>query len=179
MASCLQHIKGEMMKKVGVLLTLIFIISMANTQAQGLIWGDTTVVKTLFEQEREAEMTIVEGTFIPNIQGYACAVPAINLPNHMTWNIALRHNPHGFMVKNIALAVTDPNMQFCAWSDQQTVFGPQFKNGNKIKMNLKIVRELVEIDNGQTIQQAVRETVSSEVNGRALSSVAMLGLGEL
>jgi hypothetical protein len=160
------------------LITLFTLLSLNTAYAQ-VFDVDSEVVEVLLEGTKEVTLEVNKDTFIPNVQGYACAVPAINLEPYHTRGRALNHNSRrGFMVKTFALVVGNPNMQFCGWSSATEVFGSEFVVGAKITLSITTKREIVHnTRNDGRVQKVLVETISSELNGIELISVARVSLG--
>ena len=150
-------------------------------------WSQPTppeVVKVISEQTRDIEFEVTQGTFIPNIQGYACAWPAIDIPLwRVDWYVKLQHSMGGgFMVDGLGLAVKDLDMQFCGWPNSpKDVFGADLIVGEKIKLSLKIVRDIVNVHSwdGKTKTLTLRETVTSKFGNQEIYSEAMVALEAL
>lgn len=135
-------------------------------------------VQVIFDRTQEAKLTVAADTFIPNIQGYACPVPAINLERWQVWNRSLNHNGFGgFGVKVFALKIKNPNMQFCHWPTAVEVFGEEFVLGAEFKLTIRTVRELVTFtDHNGDERTVLRETISSSLNDKELISQASVEL---
>ncbi len=160
------------------LITLLTLLSLNTVFAQ-VFNTDSEVKEVLFERTQEVTVEINESTFIPNIQGYACPVPAINLERYHTWNRSLNHNSFGgFMVKVFALRVANPNMQFCNWPSATEVFGSGFVVGAKIALEITTKREIIHnTRNDGQVEKVLVETISSELAGVDLISIARVSLG--
>ncbi len=161
-----------------LLIPILFLLSL-NVFAQfgGFDPEDFEVEKVLFERVTKQRLKILEDTFIPNIQGYACPVPAINL-NYIPWDVRLKHNPAiNFAVTTIGLHIKNPNMQFCNWPDPKEIFGEEFEIGNELELELLVKRERGILDSKWSdSKEVVVETVSTVLLGRELISVAILDL---
>ncbi len=136
------------------------------------------VVQTLLDETHETTLRVKEDTFIPNIMGYACPVPAINLDRYQAWHRALNHRRGGdFGVKVFALRIKDPNMQFCGWPSATKVFGEDFKVGAEFRISIRTVREIVKFTNHNGEESTLlRETISSSLNDKELFSEARVAL---
>lgn len=136
------------------------------------------VVSTIFERSQSTKLVIEEETFIPNILGYACPVPAINLKKYHVWSMALSHGRFGnFGVKEFALRVKNPNMRFCNWPVATGVFGPDFIVGAEMSLDILVKRDIIKVDNHDgTFTKYLREDISSELNGILLHSRALVEL---
>ncbi len=157
------------------LITLMFVFFANQSHAQ---WGIPDVVETISDQTRSVELKVAESTFIPNIQGYACALPAINIPFYQIWDAKLRHNQtYAFGVNGYGLRIQDPNMQFCVgWPSPEQVFGVPMNEGDIINLEVRVVREIVEYKvNGENTTY-LRETITSELGGHTLFSDALVAL---
>ena len=141
-------------------------------------WGTPDVVETLTDQTRQVELKVKKETFIPNIQGYACPLPAINIPSYQIWDAKLRHNQtFSFGVVGFGLRINDPNMQFCmGWPSPEQVFGVPMNEGDIINLEVRVVRDIVEFDNNGTITTYLRETITSELGGHYLMSDSFVAL---
>ncbi|NQY99413.1 MAG: hypothetical protein HRT45_01940 [Bdellovibrionales bacterium] len=170
------------MKSLITLLAITFSLFVGQfATAQGLGVKLPEVVQVLHDSSQEIDLEIKESTFIPNILGYACPLPALNLEKWQVWGTRLRHNlNNGFMVTGIGLPIHDPNHRFCTgWPSAEEVFGPEFQVGNTIKVQVRIVRELVEwVDHNDVVQMGLRETVSTMLNLTPLSTSATVWIGE-
>ena len=158
---------------------LVFgLLSLNMTFAQDFGSGNEVVLEVLVDNTHKTTLIVDEATFIPNIMGYACPVPAINLGRHNSWERALRHNRFaGFGVTTFALQIKDPNMRFCEWPNATEVFGEDFKVGAEIKMEIRTLREIVKVtDHSGTERTILRETISSSLNNKELFSQARVDL---
>jgi hypothetical protein len=136
------------------------------------------LLEVLLDKTHTTILRVEKDTFIPNIMGYACPVPAINLSRHNVWNRALRHNQYAsFGVKSFALQIKDPNMRFCDWPSAASVFGEEFKAGAEVKLEIRTIRELIKlIDHAGVERTILRETISSSLNNKELFSKAQVDL---
>ena len=146
-------------------------------------WSQPTppeVVRVISEQTRDIEVEVTERTFVPNIQGYACAWPAIDIPLwQVDWHVKLKHSiGGGFMVEGLGLAIRNLDMQFCSWPTPKEVFGMDLIVGEKIKLHLKIVRDIVNVHSwdGKTKTLTLRETISSKLGTQEIYSEALVAL---
>ena len=156
------------------LLVILLNVGVASAQGQ-----QEEVLEVLFERDFDYSIEIKEDTFIPNIQGYACAVPAINVPRHLFYSTALKHNRYGgFMVKEEALIVANFEMRFCSWPSVEQIFGPDYEVGKKVKINLKLKREIVLVTNDWDGKErkVLKETLSTKLFDAELESVGMVSL---
>jgi len=163
-----------------LLLLLLAQFAVSSVYAQSFPQGESEeVVELVFEELAESNLIIREDTFIPNIMGYACPVPAINLERHTVWNRALNHRGFGdFGVRVFALRIKDPNMRFCSFPKAVEVFGEEFKVGAKFKLEIHIKREILKVTTHDgVIHKVLQETISSELAGKELISRARVLLG--
>ena len=146
-------------------ITLIAVLSLNTAFA-----GQEETVQIIFDRTQETKLTVTADTFIPNIQGYACPVPAINLDRWHAWNRSLNHSGFGaFGVKVFALKIKNPDMQFCNWPSATEVFGEDFIVGAEFKLTIRTVRELVTFtDHNGDERTNLRETISSSLNDKEL-----------
>ena len=131
------------------------------------------VVRVLLDETNTYTLEIEADTFIPNIQGYACPVPAINIPRYFMYNARLRPTRNlDFGVKEEALSIKNPNMRFCrGMPTAQTVFGEAFKIGKNLPLKLRFLREIVEfVDHEGKTQTMLRESVTTHFLGQDLVS---------
>lgn len=158
-------------------ITLLTFFSLNSIFAQ-VFNTDLEPQEVIFENTQQVTLLVKEDTYIPNIQGYACPVPAINLERYHVWDRRLNHNIGGFMVKNFALSVVNPNMQFCGQPSATNVFGTDFIKGAKFIMDITTKREIFHnTRNDGKIEKVLVETITSNLNGINLISSAFLSLG--
>ncbi len=146
--------------------------------AQSFNFANEEVLEVLLDTSHSTVLKIEKDTFIPNIMGYACPVPAINLNRHNVWERALRHNQFaGFGVKSFALQIKDPNMRFCDWPVSTEVFGEDFIVGAEVKLEIRTLRELIKFTDHAGMERTIlRETISSSLNNKELFSQARVEL---
>lgn len=146
--------------------------------AQRFDSSNEVVLEVLLDTSQSTVLKIEKDTFIPNIMGYACPVPAINLNRHNVWERALRHNKFaGFGVRSFALQIKDPNMRFCDWPIATEVFGENFIVGAEVKLEIRTLRELVKFTDHTGAERVIlRETISSSLNNKELFSQARVEL---
>jgi len=146
-----------------------------------LDFGDVEEVKEVISQNsRSKTLWIDEDTFIPNVFGYGCPVPAINVKHLTSRDHALNHMELGadFNEKGLALEIRDPKMRFCTHIWDTEIFGEDFVVGGKIEIELSTKREIIQVTKVDgTVRKVLRETITSELNGYGLISVAELDLG--
>ena len=154
-------------------LTLLLVLNIQTAWTQEFLINETII----FDRSNDTALTIKSDTFIPNIMGYACPVPAINLEKHSVWNRALNHNLPNFGVRTFALKIKDPNMRFCDWPSATEIFGEEFVVGAEIKLSIRVKRSIGIIvqHDGKEIQ-VLREVITSELNGKKLISTATVNL---
>lgn len=160
-----------------LIILLLSGLSMAQSLPGQFDPKPVTVIKTLLDETHTATLRVNENTFIPNIQGYACAVPAINVDRWIMRNSRIRRSSYAdFMVNFAALTIHNPNMQFCSgWVTAQQLFGEEFKIGAQFELEIHTLRQIVETEdwNGNPITKVI-ETVSTELNGRKMSAFGEL-----
>ena len=132
------------------------------------------VIKVLSDFKHKESIEIQKDTFIHNILGYACPVPAINVSPMVFHFAALKHNRfRSFGVKDFALEVEDPNMRFCEWPSAFEIFGEEYFIGETVVVKIRTLLEIVERVDGT---QRLRETVSTNFLGERLVSNAEISL---
>ena len=133
-----------------------------------------TVIKTIQDSSSTRIIKIEENTFIPNIAGYACPVPAINVKKFIFYSAGLKHNRfRNFGVNEYALEVKDPDMRFCNLPTPVEVFGEEFVVGKIIEVQVRTLLEIIELHSGG---QILKETVSTDFLGEELESIAKIRL---
>jgi hypothetical protein len=166
------------MKNIILLATLL--ISINSVWSQDIPAGESgeVVLETISDSSHETTLTVREDSFIPNIMGYACPVPAINFDKYLIWDRALNHNQFAdFGVRIFALKIKDPNMQFCHYPTALEVFGEDFIVGAEFKLTIRTVRQIIKVIRRDGSERKIlRETISSELGGIALFSKAQLEL---
>lgn len=165
------------MKTLLISLITLLTINSAFSMDRGW-WQSEGVPQVIFDESHDVTLRVEEDTFIPNIMGYACPVPAINLNRWQSWHRELNHRGSGdFGVKTFALRIQNPNMQFCHWPNAQEIFGEDFVVGAEFKMTINTRREIVEVTdhNGKKLT-ILREIISASLNGKDLFSQAFVSL---
>lgn len=136
------------------------------------------VLEVLFERDFSVSIELKPEVFIPNIQGYACAWPAIDVPSRRLWDMKLFHEMGGgFGVKGTGLAIKNPDMQHCGWPSPEEVFGSAWVEGAMAQLPVKIKREIVlsEDWNGRK-QKMLRETIEASLGKVEVFSEAFVSL---
>lgn len=128
-----------------LLITLATLISISSSHAafQTLPGKVEKVLEVLYEKTTKATLVIKTDTFIPNIMGHACPVPAINFEKYHADDRKLAHNKISFGVNIFALEIKHPDMRFCDRPTATDIFGPDFKLGNKISFSITTKREIL------------------------------------
>lgn len=152
------------------LITLVFSILILNAFH---VYGETGFANKELVEEVESThwMRIDEATFIWNIQGYACPVPAINL-SRIPWGVDLRHNKFlSFGVTGMGLTISNPNMQFCGMGDTaESIFGEEYQIGVEVTLPIKIQK----FTYSQGEKKFLNEYVEAELFGVKISSSATI-----
>ena len=168
--------REESMKKLLLILTL----SLSANSIMAANFGDVEeVIEVISNNTVERTLYVDEDTFIPNVFGYGCPVPAIKIKYIWKRQQALNHSrPGGALDEGIALEIGDPRMRFCSHLTAEEIFGEDFKAGAEMKIDMTTKREilLVTSEDGSA-RKILRETISGELNGLDLVSVAELDLG--
>lgn len=163
------------------LLNLKLVLTAFALSAQADADQHERLVKTIYDRTQETTLQIEADTFIENIRGYACPLPAINFKRWHAYAKALEHNKYGdFRVKNWAMALKDPNERFCNfWPDAEQLFGSGFRVGADFKLSIRVQRVIYlrALDGNQT-ELILKETISTELNGVDLISEAEVSLGD-
>lgn len=140
-----------------------------------------SVDEVLVSQTTEHEIEIKEDTFLHNIQGYACALPGIQIDKSLFYGASLEHREFyemGVVADNQALIVKKNQNECFGFPDNaQEVFGNDFLVGSKHKLKLKLERSLVTVENfeGKHVK-VLLETLSSNLLGVEIQSSASVSL---
>jgi hypothetical protein len=142
-----------------------------------------TVLKTVYDRSTDETLLVERDTYIQNIWGYACPVPAVHLNAWHANDRLLRHN-NGFssdIVRRLALEIKDPNYRFCnTIPDMKKLFGEDFKVGAKLKIRIRVVRQVILATTSHGItEKLLRESISTQIGGTELESVAEIRLSDL
>lgn len=157
-----------------LMIATVLLMATTNIFAQNM---PTTIKISENTRTITHELLIEDDTFIHNIRGYACPLPAFNLSPNIKYELNLSHIHNGFRVKTAALALSNPNMRFCNFQTAQEVFGDEFKVGNTIDVNIDIkttVKKIIFLDGKEIIRYT--EKLTAELNGEKLHSEASLSL---
>ena len=135
-----------------------------------------SVDRVLAKTESADKLTLKKDTFIWNIQGYACQVPAIQVPRQVFYESKLKQaEPYEYGVRpgNEAFVIKQKGMGFCSANVEQSIFGPEFVTGQTKEIQVTTERALVTYeDNEGKARKALREIVSTNLLGVELESTA-------
>lgn len=134
------------------------------------------VVRVLKDVTRDHILTIKGNTYIANIQGYSCAWPGIRDEALFSNFAELKHGKHVFNRNALGIKYDDLEQQFCDRPSAQEVFGPDFLIGEMFRLNIRVLKEVVETPSTipSSRQRYIRETISTRFLNRNLESVAMV-----
>ena len=172
------------MKKFRILATLVLVSQIVLPMSGFAQTKSDRIVKTLKKSSESTTLEIEKDTFIFNIQGYGCQWPGLLVSNHLT-QAELNHNwPFtriGSDKYNLAMGIKDPNYQFCSLHTAEDVFGPEFVIGANLPIKIDRVldlraRDTISVDDKSVVTQYIRETITIQINGRIVESVAEINL---
>lgn len=139
--------------------------------------ADTTAVrseKVLQDKTYVTQLLIHDTTFIPNIMGYACPLPAVNIEPENVLPALNHRRIFDFGVTFFALRFKDPNMRFCEpFPNAQKIFGDDFKVGATLPLHVHKVLKVVEESSGESF---MIETIEATLNGVKLDSSVIVSL---
>ena len=167
------------MKKFILVVVMLLSTQGAMAQFGGQIPEEHTVEQVLVKQTNQRSLKIEADSFIPNIMGYACPVPAINVPKWFVWGLALSHNQGGdFGVKEAALRIDKPDMRFCHFpSSPQEIFGEEYQVGSTVELSVTLTRSIVTfVGWDQKTHRGIHETLTTELFGQKLISQGFVSL---
>jgi len=142
--------------------------------------------RVIYSQRVQASMQIEADTFIPNIMGYACQMPAINFPlssssglGFVNYYLKLSHGSYydyGVKPGHIGLRIHNPNYRFCAgFRGVKEIFGDQYEVGKKILMDVLILRKLVEVSS-DGVKKILVESIYVEFLDEIIKSTASINI---
>ncbi len=162
--------------------SLFLLLGMLSFSAEARFDFDLEIISVesvLLDSKRETVLEIEEDTFIRNIQGYACAVPAIQVLNFQFGQAELNHNgsvDFGVKAHHEAFIVKQEGGAFCsALGDANDIFGENYVVGSNHRITVSTVRSIVIAKDWEGVpKKMLLEVVSTELLGVKLVSTASM-----
>lgn len=162
--------------------SIIFLTALSSFSAQARFNFDLEIISTeavLLDTQQETEIEITDETFIQNIQGYACAVPAIQIYDYQFGSAELKHArifEFGVSANHEALIIKQAGGAFCSgFNGAVAIFGEGYLIGSRHKITVRTLRSIIIAkDWDGSHRRMLLEVVSSELLGVKLESTASL-----
>jgi len=162
--------------------SLLLLTGLLSLSAEARFDFDLEIVSVesvLLDTKKETVLEIEEDTFIRNIQGYACPVPAIQVHRFQFGEAELNHNgfvDFGVLAHKEAFIVKQEGGAFCSGnSNALAIFGEAYVVGSTHKMTVSTVRSIVIAKDHEGVhKKMLLEVISSELLGVKLNSTASM-----